>query len=61
MLKKFFSPGELIKKLAERRSETDKTVNSAVSDILEDVRKNGDAAVRKYAEKFDGFNSKNLK
>lgn len=37
-----------------RGQAVDEKVTAAVSDILEDVRKNGDSAVNKYTEKFDG-------
>ena len=33
----------------------------AARDILADVKKNGDAAVRKYAAKFDGFAGESLR
>ena len=31
-------------------------VSQIVSEIIEDVAKNGDAALKKYCAKFDGFN-----
>lgn len=38
-----------------RRSETDiSSLRDVVAPIIEDVRKNGDEALRKYAKKFDG-------
>ena len=36
------------------REEEKNTVADAVAEIIADVRKNGDAALRRYAEKFDG-------
>ncbi len=45
---------EALKNLKERSTEVDKKVNEIVSEILEDVKENGDAAVIKYTEKFDG-------
>ncbi len=45
---------EFIEKLKSRIGETDRQVEITVASILEDVRRNGDAAVRSYAEKFDG-------
>lgn len=42
------------KQLEERNGETDKKVTAIVSDIIEDVKTNGDSAVNKYTEKFDG-------
>ena len=43
-----------IEKLKERIGENDRKVDGIVSEIIETVRKNGDAAVRAYTEKFDG-------
>ncbi len=40
--------------LKERSSAVDKQVTETVSAIIEDVRQNGDSAVRAYTEKFDG-------
>jgi histidinol dehydrogenase len=45
---------ELIKQLKARSGETDRRVTAAVSEILEDVRADGDRAVREYTVKFDG-------
>ncbi len=45
---------ELIHLLRSRSTEVDKTVTAAVTDILEQVRLHGDAAVRDYTVKFDG-------
>ena len=45
---------EFIRQLKERNGENDKKVDAAVSQIIEDVRQNGDAAVEKYTAKFDG-------
>ncbi len=36
------------------RSGSTQAVEQAVADILADVQENGDAAVLRYAEKFDG-------
>ena len=36
------------------REEEKSTVADIVAEIIADVRKNGDAALRKYCEKFDG-------
>ncbi len=44
-----------LKELRTRDGETDKQVTQAVSDIIADVRENGDKAVDKYSQKFDGF------
>ena len=58
MLKKIYADGkaefDFIKKLEARNTETDKKVTKVVSDIIEDVRINGDKAVLAYTEKFDG-------
>ncbi len=45
---------EFIKELEKRNNETDKEISVAVSEIIEDVRKNGDDAVNFYTKKFDG-------
>ncbi|WP_343252395.1 histidinol dehydrogenase [Ligaoa zhengdingensis] len=45
---------ELIHLLRSRSTEVDKTVTAAVTDILEQVRLHGDAAVRDCTVKFDG-------
>ena len=47
-------------KIKNRRIEVDEAVKTAVSEILADVKANGDAAVRKYANKFDGFKNEDL-
>jgi histidinol dehydrogenase len=38
-----------------KKTETDESIISSVSEIISDVKKNGDEAVRRYAKKFDGF------
>lgn len=46
----------IVLKEAERNAADEKTpVEQTVREILETVRKDGDAAVKKYTEKFDGF------
>src|SRR5690349_19543135 len=40
--------------------ELDRKVRETVEDILADVRKAGDAAVREYSEKFDNWEPKRL-
>lgn len=42
------------------REEITGNVEETVKEIIADVRANGDAALRKYAAKFDGFNGDNL-
>jgi histidinol dehydrogenase len=44
----------LLDAIRDRAGEVDREVTRSVSEILEDVRQNGDNAVRKYTEKFDG-------
>lgn len=45
---------EYLAKVREREGDKDRDVSGIVSDILENVRKNGDKAVRDYTIKFDG-------
>lgn len=45
---------EFFKQLEERSGETDKKVAAVVNEIIDTVRKGGDAAVKAYTEKFDG-------
>ncbi len=58
MIKKVKANGkdelEFLKELSDRNIETDKKVTEVVSEIIDDVRKNGDEAVKKYTLKFDG-------
>ena len=49
-----------IQSLKDRISENDRSVEDKVAAILRDVRDNGDAAVRKYSVKFDGWVPENL-
>lgn len=48
------SERELINQLKARSGEIDRRVTSAVTDILNNVKQNGDDAVREYTLKFDG-------
>lgn len=48
------SERELINQLKARLGEIDRKVTSAVTDILNNVKQNGDDAVREYTLKFDG-------
>lgn len=48
------SERELINQLKARSGEIDRKVASAVTDILNNVKQNGDDAVREYTLKFDG-------
>ena len=43
---------EYFKKVRERSTETDRDVTAVVSGIIDNVRKNGDKAVREYTIKF---------
>ncbi len=45
---------ELLARLKSRSGEVDSRVTAAVTEIIGQVRKNGDQAVRAYTEKFDG-------
>ncbi len=58
MINTVFADGKseeiLISQLKERSGEVDKAVTAAVSEILENVKKNGDKAVCEYTVKFDG-------
>lgn len=45
---------ELINQLKQRSGEVDKKVTAAVSEIIENVKANGDKAVLEYTLKFDG-------
>lgn len=63
MLNKIYYEGNLeliIKKLNSRKENIGKQVTETVKEILEDVKQNGDKAVIKYAEKFDGFKINNI-
>lgn len=44
----------LLDQLAARSGEVDRQVTAAVTDIVENVRRNGDAAVIEYTRRFDG-------
>ena len=44
-----------IQSLKDRISENDRSVEDSVAEILKNVRDNGDAAVRAYSVKFDGW------
>lgn len=48
------SERELINQLKARSGEIDRKVTSAATDILNNVKQNGDDAVREYTLKFDG-------
>ena len=45
---------EFFKQVEKRNGETNKKVSAVVNEIIENVRENGDEAVREYTVKFDG-------
>ena len=45
---------EYLSKVRERSGNTDREVTAVVSEIIDNVRKNGDKAVREYTIRFDG-------
>ena len=45
---------EFFKQLEKRNGETNKEITAVVSEILENVKENGDKAVEDYTVKFDG-------
>ncbi len=51
---KIYNINEIDEKDILIRTQSKPGVEGTVHDIIEDVRANGDAALRKYAEKFDG-------
>ncbi len=52
---------EYLKKAKEKPEEDIRVVQDTVREILERVRKEGEAAVRYYSEKFDNWTPKSLK
>lgn len=44
----------LLKKLKQRSGEVNREVTAVVNDIIENVKENGDEALREYSLKFDG-------
>lgn len=58
MLKELIYKGnyeELENKLHTRKTEISEEVNKAVSEIINNVRENGDDVLKEYCAKFDGF------
>ena len=51
---------ELIRQLKKRSGEVDKKVTASVSEIIENVKKDGDRALFEYTEKFDGVKLEKL-
>ncbi len=60
MIKIIQYSGQTAEELFGKREELTSNVEQIVKDIIADVRKNGDAALRKYSSKFDGFNGENF-
>lgn len=62
MIRKIYANGtdeiNFLKELDARNVETDRKVTEVVSEIIENVRKNGDEAVKNYTLKFDGNHPK---
>lgn len=58
MIKKIIANGvdevNFLGEVRKRQGETDKKISDIVSDIIDNVRENGDKAVNAYTEKFDG-------
>lgn len=58
MIRKIIADGksemDFLKEVEKRNGETDKKVTEIVSEIIENVKENGDKAVKEYTEKFDG-------
>ncbi|MBQ9061120.1 MAG: histidinol dehydrogenase [Firmicutes bacterium] len=46
---------KIIKKAKERTAEDNRKLRNTVSDIIDNVCQNGDAALREYSDRFDGF------
>lgn len=46
---------EILKKAQKRTAEDNRTLRKTVSEIIDRVTEEGDAALREYSEKFDGF------
>ena len=57
MIKKIIADGtaekEFLKAVEQRQGDTDRKITEIVSDIIENVRRDGDKAVKAYTEKFD--------
>jgi histidinol dehydrogenase len=49
-----------ISRVLGRKAETDSAAAETVAAIIADVRKNGDTALRAYAERFDGYRGESL-
>ena len=58
MIRKIIADGtaevQFLKEVEKRNGETDKKVSEIVSEIIDNVKENGDKAVKDYTLKFDG-------
>ncbi|MBP1547286.1 MAG: histidinol dehydrogenase [Oscillospiraceae bacterium] len=58
MIRKIIADGtaevNFLNEVEKRNGETDKKISEIVSEIIDNVRENGDKAVNEYTEKFDG-------
>ncbi len=58
MIRKIIADGKaeaaFLKEVEKRNGETDKKISEIVSEIIENVKENGDKAVKDYTLKFDG-------
>ena len=50
----------LLKELKDRENNNDLEITNTVLQVLEDVKKDGDKALKKYTEKFDKIEVKNM-
>ena len=46
---------EILKKAQKRTAEDNRALRNTVSEIIDRITEEGDAALREYSEKFDGF------
>ena len=57
MIRKIIADGtaevQFLKEVEKRNGETDKKVSEIVSEIIENVKENGDKAVKEYTEKWN--------
>ena len=58
---KQFKKTDRYKKIMNRGKENYEDIFGLVQDIMKDVRKNGDKAVKKYTERFDKLNIQDTK
>ena len=58
MIRKIIADGtaevQFLKEVEKRNGETDRKISEIVSEIIDNVKENGDKAVNEYTEKFDG-------